>query len=394
MSSHAASYTVSEALLGLSEADVRRKGEQSGTVRQIGESWFITFSDWVSDIDGNLRWKQVQRKVDGATSKRTAERLGYDQWVGPANGKCKIPQGLATVQQFIEVRFQPDHIDRLKLNGRVFYRAVLNNHVLPTLGGVQLREVTPQMVQQLVSAKLKAGKSVQTVTHIRNVVSAVFRHARALSFYTGMLPTDSVTLPQMTHAERRALTWDQVKALADAMPLHHRALIILLGQTGMRVGEACALRWRDVNLTDEWRDGIPPNALTVSGSFSRGERGTTKTGKVRPIPLTAESWVALQLHRERSEWAAPESPVFASNVGTPLDYHNVSQRSLKAAGRKLGLPWVSFHCLRHSAATMADAAGLTSAEKQKVLGHATAAMSVQYTHPELESVRARMETIQ
>jgi integrase len=396
---HPISYNISQALLGLREDDVRRKGEQRGGVRRKGKSWYIKFREWQADESGNLQYVPVERKVDGdfpagERGRRQAEAAGYEQWVAKANSATKVPQGLATVQQFYEARFQMDHIDLLKKSGRLHYRTMWINHILPTFGPVTMQDVTPHMVQQLISAKLAAGFSPQTIYHVRNCLSAIFRHARNLRFYEGALPTDGVALPELVRKERMALTWEQVKLLADSMP-RYRSLIILLAQTGMRVGEACGLRWKHVNLTDEWiivdGEALPPNSLLVCSNWTKGERTTTKNTSWRKIPLTAEAWVAVTIQWEMSKFRGEDQPVFASRNGTPLDAHNVSNRALKPAAKKIGLPWVSFHSLRHTTATLADKAGLTIAEKQKILGHRTADISTHYTHPEIERVRQAME---
>ena len=389
-------YTTPEALLGLREDDVRRKGEQKGTVRKVGKSWYIQFFEWRADKAGDLRYRRTERKIEGTFSTdRKAQAAGYEQWVSKANATTKVPQCLATVEQFYDLRFRPDHVNKLKKSGRQHYRTYWNNHVKPTLGAVPLREVTPQMVQVLISAKLEAGLAPQTLAHIRNVTSAIFRHARNLRFYEGQLPTEGVKLPEMVRAERGSLTWEQVQFLAAAMPERYRPLITILAQTGMRIGEASGLRWRHVNLGDEWRvvegEALPPNSLLVCSNWTRNQRTTTKNGSWRKIPLTAESWVAFMEQWEASKFRGADQPVFASRRGTPLDGHNVMNRMLKPKAAKIGLPWASFHVLRHSAATMADRAGLTVAEKQKILGHATAKMSLHYTHPEMERVRQAME---
>ena len=268
------------------------------------------------------------------------------------------------------------------------------NHIQPTLGAIQMRDVSPQMFQKLVSAKIEAGYSPQTIKHIRNCLSAIFRHARNLRFYEGSLPTDGVELPGMVRRERHALTWEQVLMLADAMP-KHRNLIILLGQTGMRIGEACGLLWKFVNLSAEWLvvdgEALPPNSLLVCSNWTVGERTSTKNRKWRKVPLTTEAQSALRLHWEMARFRGEDQPVFASRVGTPLDAHNVSNRILKPAARKLGIPWACFHVLRHTTAALADKAGLTVAEKQKILGHRTADLSTHYSHPEIEHVREAME---
>lgn len=393
-------YTTSEVLNGLREDDVRRKGTQTGSVRRRGDAWYISFHEWRADKKGNIKWRPTEKKIDGdfgnsERGRRKAEQAGYEQWVAKANAQCKVPQGLATVEQFYDTRFVPDHVSMLKKSGRLHYRTMWTNHIKPTIGPAQLREVTPQMVQGLISAKVQADYSVQTVVHVRNCISAIFRHARNLRFYEGQLPTEGVRLPEMVRAERLALTWEQVKMLSEAMPQRYRPLIIFLAQTGLRIGEACGLRWRHANLGDEWRivdgEALPPNSLLVCSNWTRNERTTTKTNTWRKVPLTAESWVALMEQYEASNFKGDDQPVFASRAGTPMDAHNVAARHLKAAGKKIGIPWISWHCLRHSAATMADKAGLSVAEKMKILGHRTAEMSLHYTHPQMESVRQRLD---
>jgi integrase len=368
-------YNVSAALLGLTGEHTRRKGEQGGTVRRKGNSWYIRFWQWRPDDAGNLKYVRVERRVDGdfpnnARGQRQAETAGYNQWVAPANGVTKAPQGLATVEQFYDLRFQVDHVDRLEESGRIFYKSIWGRHIKPTLGSVQLKDVTPLMAQALISAKLNAGLSTQTIRHIRNCLSAIFRHARGLDFYDGKLPTEGVKLPEVIHKERRALTWEQVKILADAMP-RYRHLVIFLSQTGLRIGEACALRWKHVNLTDEWLivdgEALPPNSFLVCSNWVRSKRKpTTKNRSWRKIPLTAEAWVAVSLQYEMSGFKGEDQPVFVSRVGTPINSNNFNNRAFKKAAKKVGLPWATPHCLRHTTATLADKVGLSVADKQKI----------------------------
>jgi len=91
------------------------------------------------------------------------------------------------------------------------------------------------------------------------------------------------------------------------------------------------------------------------------------------------------------KFVGEEQPVFAGNTGQPLDAHNVSQRSLRTAAKAAGVPWATFHCLRHTTATLSDMVGITVAAKQKILGHRTAELSAHYTHPEMESIRMALD---
>lgn len=401
MATAATAYNLSDALLGLGEDQLRRKGEQRGYVRRRGGKWHIRFSAWVAKPDGNLEYKEQEREVAPASGpegvgKREAQRIGYDKFVMPANGPANCPQGLATLKQFIDTRFRPDHINgTLKKSGKSYYESLLKCHILPSLGGVKMSSIQPQMIQALISAKRDAGLSTQTLKHIRNVLSAIFDHARALKFWTGELPTEHIKLPKVVHKTRQALTAIQVKLLMQQLPAKYQPLVTVLAQTGLRIGEACGLRWKRVNLSDEYLvvdgEAIPPNSILISENFVRGEYTTLKTATSRrKIPLTATAWVALMMVREISEWIGEEHPVFAARNGEPIDGHNIAKRFLKPAAKTIGAPWVSWHCLRHTTATATDGF-LTPAQKKSLLGHASSAMSDGYTHPEMEAVRVALE---
>jgi len=151
-------------------------------------------------------FEQKRPATPRSGGEREALRAGYEQWVSKANAENKVPQGLATLEQFYEIRFQVDRVDRLKKGGKEHYRTIWGQHIQPTFGGIQMREIGPQAVQRLISSKIAAGYSSQTIYHVRNCLSAIFRHARNLRFIEGPLPTEGISMPEMVRKERNALT--------------------------------------------------------------------------------------------------------------------------------------------------------------------------------------------
>jgi integrase len=143
----------------------------------------------------------------------------------------------------------------------------------------------------------------------------------------------------MVRKERNALTWEQVLMLADKMPAH-RNVVIVLAQTGMRIGEASGLRWKYVNLTDEWRvvdgEALPPNSILVRSAWTRRQRKDTKNRLWRKIPLASEARVAFTLQWEMTRFRGEDQPVFATRRGTPLDAGNVNNRVLKPRRARSG----------------------------------------------------------
>lgn len=406
----------------------RRRGQRKGYLYRRGPSWFVQYRTDSAELDESGKFKRptetkyvAAAEGPGKVGRKRAERIAWDEYLSKLDQVNTKPLSSKTVAEFVKERFEPDVVWRCKPSGKAHYGNMLKNHVIPALGDFRLRDLRPQHIQDLMRAKLDHGKAVQTAVHVRNTISAIFRHAKRCQAYAGDLPTEGVRLPALQVAEKRALSWVQVKALAacigHADPEKERrgpqgpkpdlgraadlnaqlgALVIILAVTGLRIGEAMGLRWKRVNLADKpvMIDGemLPAYAMAIRENYVRGKYGTLKTRKSRRnIPLTAEVLVAFG----KLKPCAPEAPVFASRNGTPLDQHNVAARFLRPAGKRkdVGCPWVSWHVLRHTAATLADQVGMTVSERQKILGHASASMTGHYTHAELDRVREQMEKI-
>lgn len=375
------------------EQEMRRRGQRTGYLKKIGPSWFLQYRK--GKVDRHRVTVRVgAAKGFGKLTRKQAERIAWDSFLSMVDQVTIFPKSRQTVEHFVRESFEPGLVWTLKPSGKAHYGRILGKHVLPTLGKFELGEVAPQDIQALIRAKLAAGLSVQTALHIKNAISAIFRYAKGMRAYSGDLPTEGVRMPAVQAVERRSLNWPQVQMIAAELPEQVEILVIVLTLTGLRIGEAVALRWKRVNLDGEPKvvDGeiLPAYTLAVRENHVLGQYGTLKTPKSRRnIPLSAEAWIALS----RLQPGAPDAPVFANRVGKPIDWRNIAMRFLKPTVKRLGLPWVSFHTLRVTNATLADQAGLSVSERQRILGHSSAAMTMHYTKPELETMRERMEMI-
>lgn len=409
----------------------RRRGQRTGVLYQRGEWWFLSYRDY-SKYRTNKKGELVPERPTvrigpcrgiGKMTEKQAQRIAWDLYLSKVDLAYLGQASRETVKEFVEKKFEPDCVWTLKPSGKSHYRHLLKNHVLPALGVFELREVNLSIVQDLLRAKVNDGLSVQTVVHVKNAISAVFRHAKRLKAFSGDLPTEGVRLPPLVHAEKQALTLPQVEALAawigrpdetkerrkhSSAPDLARvefatqqlsALVIILAHTGLRIGEAMGLRWKRVNLTDQPAivdgESVPAYTLAVRENFVRGQYGTLKSrSSRRNIPLSSEVWYQFSRLQAAAASAAPDAPVFAGREsGKPLEAHNIASRFLKPAAKRAGCPWVSWHILRHTAATLADQVGLSVSERQRVLGHAAGSMTLHYTHAEIEQMRGRMEKI-
>lgn len=378
---------------------LRRKGQQSGSIQRRGDKWHIFFRQLTADANGNTVWKQTSREVGPATgpdrlTKREALAKGQQDHVHRANGLTITPGGMATLEQFIDARYRPDHIKAL--NAAADYESIIRCHILPSLGHCQLRDINRSMCQALMNEKAKAGLSSQRVTHIRNVLSSIFRHARRMNYIAGELPTADLILPKMKRTERQPLTETQIAGILEHLTDERiRVAFRLMCSVGLRAGEMAGLRWSCVNLGDSptlaGSDWVMPRCLLVREQYRRNEWAELKTTRSRrTVPLVDELVEMLKAWRTMTKWTAADAPVFAGRNGAPMDHHNELARRLKPACIKAGVPFASWHHTRHTASTAADRV-MSQSEKMALLGHTTARVSQGYTHVQPETMRARLE---
>ena len=129
--------------------------------------------------------------------------------------------------------------------------------------------------------------------------------------------------------------------------------------TGLRVGEILGLRWRDVDLNS--------GEIRVEQACYRGLIGTPKTKNSRrtlPMPASLKD----QLKRLREKVASGEHLVFQTRNGTPFGDTNLLHHHLKPVGRKQGMPWLNWHTLRRTHATLFQQAGGTLKESTSAVG--------------------------
>ncbi len=274
--------------------------------------------------------------------------------------------------EFVERRFVPDYVSTKRAAGRAHFQAILK-HILtpeqvastfgvnterssaklkaipawPYMDSMRLRDVTPESIQRLIAAALKAGYSTQTATHIRNVIRTIFSQAIRSGCFDGANPATHVKLPAMSRRETHALTLTQLKQVMQWMryPEKEIALFALLAE--MNVAEICGLQWKYVNLSNEshlvGEDLIPPRTIAVRKQSYRGEFGPVVGTRKRFIPLPELLYSVLQQLKHRKKSATPDDFVLASRTGTPIYPDNIAARRLKWIGTALEIPRLSWH---------------------------------------------------
>ena len=184
-------------------------------------------------------------------------------------------------------------------------------------------------------------------------------------------PARGINLPRKLKKEHRYLTHAEVGRLADNSG-KHKFLVLVFTYTGLRWGEAIGLRVRDIDPTRK-RFNVSVNAVEVGGKI---EVGTPKSHKRRSVayPAFLSDQVAASC-----EGKAPDDLIFSDEFGNYLRRTRVSEGSrswFKTALVKSNLEPMTLHDLRHTAASLAISSGANVKAVQRMLGHASAAMTL------------------
>ena len=242
--------------------------------------------------------------------------------------------------------------------------------VAPRWGHMPLGDIRPSAVQQWISG-LRGDEDAKplgasVVARAHQVLSAILADA-VRDRMIAANPATGIKLPRQARKRPVYLTHRQVADLAAAGD--HEALVLLLAYTGLRWGEAVALRVADLDMLRR-RATVSENAVQVGKQI---HVGTPKAHKQRSVPLPE---FLLPYLARQCEGRDRDDLLFGGEDGRHLQRsHNKSGWFDKAVTAS-GVPRVTAHDLRHSAASLAVSAGANVKAVQRMLGHASAAMTL------------------
>ena len=259
------------------------------------------------------------------------------------------------------------------------YTGMVRLHLLPAFGAWRVQHLDKGGIKSMLAGKLAAGLSRNTVRIIHATLRAMLRAAvddgvMLLNPAEKLGRQLHLVLPKAVRQEEiKAMTREQRQRFlitaARVTPRYYPLFFTLAG-TGIRLGEALALQWDDI-------DGLA-REIRVRRSLSRGEVGTPKAGHGRTVDLSqmlAETLGTLGQCRTREApllgWQTLPPWVFCTRAGTPMDESKV-RRAMRHVLQEAKLPLhFSPHCLRHSYASLMLQQGESLTYVQRQLGHAS-----------------------
>lgn len=337
------------------------------------------------DADGRKRSAGVFPRKTDATRKATAAEQGERDMPTPAEGRRM------TWGQF-EEQWQAGRT--VTPGTRKTDEPKLKLHVRPKWKDVELRNITPDSVQQWVAELTAKGLAPSTVTKCYRLLSSSMRSAVKARILVAS-PCQGITLPRVGPTPERYLEDDEYKAIRAPMdPFDQLALDLLIG-TGMRLGEALGLHWESVDLERK--------EIRIEWAYDReGTKGfkAPKPSAARSVPIGDALTRQLKAHFKATGYGSPAKLpyqgsrkvrtglVLAHIDGKPMNGDNLRHRFEAAARiawvgkgktrRKVG--HVRLHDLRHTYASRLVRAGVPIQEVSRLLGHASITTTMRYAH--------------
>jgi len=265
------------------------------------------------------------------------------------------------------------------------YTHFVHHHLLPEFG--ERTRITEQDARQFIQKKMEAGLSAKTVKDMMIVLKMIVRYGAQKGVWAE--PDWALHYPLSKRGSTPAVFQEKdYYKLSEYLWQHPspRNLGILLSlTTGLRIGEVCALQWKDVHL----RQGFISINKTLERVGPALQMGSPKTvNSIRDIPITC------RLHELLTRLQLPPETFLLSGGPKPLEPRTFRYYYARLL-EQLGIAYIKYHGLRHSFATRCIAHQCDPKTVSVLLGHSNVNTTLNlYVHPGLEQQRACLELME
>lgn len=282
---------------------------------------------------------------------------------------------------------------RIKESTAANYTLKANKHILPTFGNQNISDISQISIYKFIKEKQDNGFSNRYITDILILMKSVFRFASHTYHIANSI--NEIIMPKKQKTEIRLLTKSEEQKLMQIINENQNLTtmgIILAKMTGLRIGELCALRWKDIDLEKR--------ILTVNKTLQRiqcknGKKFTkleltdpkSETSKrVIPIP---ESIIALL-----KKFVGKTNEFILSGTEKPVEPRTLQYRFAKIL-KNGNLPSIHFHTLRHMFASKCIQLGFDVKSLSEILGHSSVEITLnRYVHSSFEQKSEFMNKLQ
>ena len=360
----------------------KRRPQGDGTIRKRSDGRWEARIIIGHKNDGSPMYKSAFAKTQKSALKQLHQLLDLYRDVDLTE-ECRM-----TLGEWMDKWMDEYMIFTIKENTIKGYRSQIDHQIKPFIGHKQLASLTTADIQKFYNKIKKEGRVHPHPIHGHVLSDSMVRKIHMMLHeamevavrerYIVRNPTDNTTIPKKTTTEKQVLDDSQLNRFLEAIqgePYWHDFFYVEV-MTGLRRGEICGIKWSDIDFNE--------GTLCIKRSVSTKEGGGVSIGEtktdagVRTIIMPPS--VANLLWEKRSdavnEWVFPHY----TNPSDPL-HPSAAYKKLKTILKRLELPLLRFHDLRHTFATQATDGGVDPKTLAGILGHTDASFTLDtYTH--------------
>jgi len=341
--------------------NLARRRYQQGSVKFVEGKWRGRWREDVVLADGTA--KRVNKKTilgtkEDLKTKRLAQRE-LDLILSPINSVHYRPTYQITFAEFARRWSEKIKPIAYKAGGS---QGTAGRHVkgklVPAFGNIELKDITTEVLQSYVADLLANGLSAKYVRNIISTMSAMWDVAVNWK-YVNHKPFAELTLPECECSEVEPYSQEEVITIFRSAREPFRTFLWILGETGMRPGEVCALDAKHVHVHDR--------VISVRQNESLGHIVSPKThAGFRDFAISAQLAEYLKVFIG----ARKEGLLFVSKSGRAWRESKVVEKKLRPLLRQLAIKARGLHSIRHFNATLMDRGHIPIKTRQSRLGHA------------------------
>ena len=354
---------------------------QRGYVYQTGKRvkvWYGMFREDVLQPDGSIVRRQRNHRL-GTLAELPTKATAREALRLVMGSPEQKPQTELTFSELVN-RFEKLQVPMMKPSTGRYRLRMLKLPALAYFGPLQISTLTRVRVEEVVvSESMRSSRSV-----VRGLLSSLSQ-VLGWAIDHGWLeknPSLGVKIPRFCKGKvvRRYLyTADEINGMVSRLREPYASLVLLVATTGLRIGEAIAIRHEDFS-----REGL----LQIRRRILDGEIDTVKTeASERRLPIP-DSLVDRLKALSRGGW------VFQTKNGSPINPKNAMRREVVPAAKAAGVPGVNWHSFRHSFTVAQRRAGTPPKVVSTLLGHASVSTAMDtYDHLSESELRQPLDQL-
>ena len=281
------------------------------------------------------------------------------------------------------------------------YKSALDNHILPYFEKDPVTKITSARISEFANEKLKNGRldkkgglAASTVRGILTIFKSVLDFALKTSKIDHPI---CVSYPKYRSYHERVLSREEQAKLEEycmtEISTHNLGKMLCIN-TGIRIGELCALRWEDISFEEE--------TITINKTLQRVKDysgGGSKTKIVIDTPKSLSSVREIPIPKFLvsllKEHAKGKQGFFLATKNSPFIEPRTMQNHFARVIKLLGMPDANFHSLRHTYATRCIEAGVDAKTLSEMLGHSNVNITLErYVHPSFDLKRESVNKLE